>query len=347
MSKNRGTWAFWGATLLGCGTRAITFENTNGLGSSTTTGPVTTSTVTGPPSSSTTGSTGSGGSGCAGPLHSKDLWVAFDSDAAGSNRDLYVMRPDGSQLQPLTSDPSNEVEPAFSPDGRSIAFASDRANLTWQVYVLQLEGRVVSTVTSRAGGARRPAFSPDGTRIAFRSGLSVYTVALDGTDERLLATAPWDSTFGGPTYTTDGQWIVYDNYNTIRAVHPDGTGDRAIVPATTAEQSHPTVSPDGLSVALQVTCGETDLSGHALRSLWIVPMNGVDDLACRTGRRVTEQGKPSCLDPSWAPQSILGDQQLAWDMGDDQGDIVSLGAPRAGPGDDRNPVWSPLCPKLP
>jgi Tol biopolymer transport system component len=277
---------------------------------------------------------------------SKDLWVAFDSDGAGSNRDILVMRPDGSQLQPLTSDPSNEVEPAFSPDGRSIAFASDRANLIWQVYVLQLESRSVSTVTSRPGGARRPAFSPDGTRIAFRSGLSIYTVALDGSDERRLATAPWDSTFGGPTYTTDGQWIVYDNYNTIRAVHPDGTSDHAIVPATTAEQSHPTVSPDGLSVALQVTCGETDFSGHSLRSLWIVPMSGVDDFACTTGRRVTEQGKPSCRNPSWAPQSILGDR-LAWDMGEDQGDIVAFGGPLAGPGDDRNPAWSPLCPKLP
>jgi Tol biopolymer transport system component len=279
------------------------------------------------------------------------LWVAFDADGPASpfGRDIYVMRPDGSQLNLLVNDMSNDQEPAFSPDGRLLAFASDRVTLTMQIHLLDLATRNVTVVTHDGDGAHGPAFSPDGSRIAFRSGPSVFTIALDGSDERRVANL-MDSIatpFGRPTYTPDGQWILYDIYNGIRAVHPDGTGDHVIMTPTTTEQSNPAVSPDGSSIALQTQC----IDGGS--SIWVVPATGGDQAACVSGRRISRAEWPSSQHAAWAPRSIPGNL-VAWDAGDVQhqivvgsGDASESGAALPGPTDARNPAWTPLGTKLP
>lgn len=54
------------------------------------------------------------------------------------NNDIWIFRPDGSCLTRLTQHPANDIEPAWSPDGKMIVFASDRAQkfLEWNNYDL-------------------------------------------------------------------------------------------------------------------------------------------------------------------------------------------------------------------
>jgi len=52
--------------------------------------------------------------------------VVFRSNRDG-NREIYTMRLDGRDLRRLTTDPAEDGEPVWSPDGRRILFSTRRA----------------------------------------------------------------------------------------------------------------------------------------------------------------------------------------------------------------------------
>ena len=58
-------------------------------------------------------------------------WIAFSRQHPANRdwqRDIYVVRRDGSGLRQLTAHASDNTMPAWSPDGTRIAFVSDRAH---------------------------------------------------------------------------------------------------------------------------------------------------------------------------------------------------------------------------
>src|SRR5688572_12642353 len=67
-----------------------------------------------------------------------DAWIAFDSDGGTRNRDIYVIRSDGTGRRRLTTASSVEAQPSFSRDGTKLAFASDRNGGDMQIYVMDL-----------------------------------------------------------------------------------------------------------------------------------------------------------------------------------------------------------------
>ncbi len=62
-------------------------------------------------------------------------WIVFVT----AERDICLIRPDGSDLRQLTADQGLNRDPAFSPDGRHIIFSSDR-NGRPQLFVMNLDG---------------------------------------------------------------------------------------------------------------------------------------------------------------------------------------------------------------
>lgn len=291
--------------------------------------------------SGASGSTFGGSSSPGAPLGSCESlepegWIAFDSDRADFNRDIYRIRPDGSELERLTTNEGIEQEPAFSPSGDVIAFSSDRSGIM-QVHLLDLESGGVTQLTDRAEGADQPSFSRDGKLVAFHSGASVYVIDVDGQNERLIATGLDNfNAYTWPQFSADDSELIFDRNNEIDAARLDGNGLRQIVQNTTTTIKAPAISPNGREVAYDVWCDTG-------RSIWTTPAD-VNTEACK-GRRVSPVGDLDAKQPTWGPDQLLAYERVDPATNISQLAIISRAvgsvpcALTEGTGSDRNPSW--------
>jgi dipeptidyl aminopeptidase/acylaminoacyl peptidase len=108
------------------------------------------------------------------------------------NPEIYVMDPDGSNLQRLTENPAYDLDPEWSPDGTEISFTSDRDG-PYDIYSMPFPpaARTIAARTSEDGIVRLTATAADEGSTSWRS-RPVCTVV--GTDEGevLLGTAGED-----------------------------------------------------------------------------------------------------------------------------------------------------------
>jgi TolB protein len=132
----------------------------------------------------------------------------------GETPDICVMQPDGSGVRRLASDPANDEDPGWSPDGRRIVFASsrnDRGTGRNQIYIMNADGSGVEQVTRDAGGKFEPDWSPDGTKLAFvgdRGGnFDIYVMNVDGSGVTNLTNSP--ASESDPAWSPNGQGILY------------------------------------------------------------------------------------------------------------------------------------------
>lgn len=117
-----------------------------------------------------------------------------NSPKSGGNRDVFVMNLDGNGRQNLSQSPETEdLHPAWSPDGSRIAWDKYNEQFTGSLYVVNPDG---SGLLELAPVGTGPAWSPDNSLIAFtgvgtvagRQYAEVFLVAPDRTGLHMLVT---------------------------------------------------------------------------------------------------------------------------------------------------------------
>jgi Tol biopolymer transport system component len=190
--------------------------------------------------------------------------IAWTKNEPGAGN-VWVMNADGTNKQRLTSGPTEDADPAFSPNGRWVAFV--RYN---DIFMKSLYGGGLRRLTNTPDYLEHsPAFRPGGGRIAFsRAGFTpgcgcanlpeLATMHRDGTDVREITDigSGHVESPGAPDWSPDGSTLVYSvyNYNTevghIETIKPDGTGRQTIFdPPFPHGWSSPVFSPDGTKIA--------------------------------------------------------------------------------------------------
>ena len=196
--------------------------------------------------------------------------------------DLW-MRDAGGSVEPLTSGPEDDVDPAWSPNGRQLAYISSRSG-EYQVWTIDVRSRISRQVTTASGHAETPLWSPSGDSIVFvqsprpRARPAICVVPSTGGSVRTVVPA------GGPDVRPLGWFpedrslvfaqLIYDPTtfaprSIVRRVGLDGsaaswTGDPP------GQVEFAALSPDGETLAF-VSHGE----------LWIRPLASENSAARR------------------------------------------------------------------
>lgn len=146
----------------------------------------------------------------------------------------------------VTSDPGLEVQPALSPDGRSVAYAGGTSGGT-RIYVRQVAGGRATPISDDSTDSEdQPRWSPDGARILFLSRGGAFSAPASGGPVRQELPAGNGSSISNATWAPDGQTIAYTVGDTLFVRDPAGTSRQV---AHIVEPSFCNWSPDAALIA--------------------------------------------------------------------------------------------------
>jgi TolB protein len=186
---------------------------------------------------------------------------ALFSGEVNGNRDIYLAQPGRNSPLNLTLAEGDDLQPAWSPDGRQIAFSSGRSG-NLDIYVVNsqcilpsggCDSKPTQLTTSR-GFDEWPVWSPDSGKIAFVSdrdgNVEIYLMDANGNNQQRLTDHPADD--WPAAWSPDGRRLVFasnrDGHWNLYVVEASG-GEPARLTNDPADEREPVWSPDGRTIA--------------------------------------------------------------------------------------------------
>ena len=261
--------------------------------------------------------------------------IAFESTRTG-NREVFVVREDGSGLANLTNHPLADGDPAWNAAGDKIVFTSQRDGHT-DIWVMSGGGGVIGNMTPGALTGLAPAWSPDDTEIAYIYNHDLWVLAADGSGTtRNISNSP-DVQESEPTWSPDGSVIAFRHRSPqatdIWTVQPDGSNPTNITqtPQPEADERKPSYTGDGTTIVYE-----------RFGDIWKMSVDG-------TGQaNLTDDFSGGGLDPSASPSgerivftSSADNNEELFVMNADGTDITRLTSVA---GEDENPDWQATDP---
>ena len=225
-------------------------------------------------------------------------WGRTGTTAAG---EIWTVPADGGTPVAVTTDPSVDWNPVWSPDGRYLYFSSNRGGTMnlWRIAMDEASGRPVGrpqSVTTGAGAnSQQPSISADGRRIAYVARVesqNVHSVGFDPLAGKTHGTAAWitrgSRAFAQPDPSPDGRRLAFNSsgrQEDIFVANADGSGLQQLTDDRHIDRAA-RWSPDGERIAFY-----SDRSGA--NEIWTVRRD--------SSERQQLTRSPGAHYPVWSP----------------------------------------------
>lgn len=190
------------------------------------------------------------------PTYSQDYeHVAFTSNRVSpQNWEIYIAKADGSEVQRITWNTANEINPVWGPVGK-IIFESVRDN-NWELYMVDVaDSRDLTRLTEDEGNDVNPFWSENANTIFFQSDrdgdYEIYSLNIDSGELTQITDNDVQDSF--PAVSHDGEmlaWIQADSRGIENLWMKDlTTGEEEQLSDLNASVAGPAFAPDGSYIA--------------------------------------------------------------------------------------------------